>query len=350
VLVVFKQLEFIQSRALGYDKENVLIFTRTGAILKKQDAFIDELRKIPGVVTASASGHDMTGHNGGISGITWPGKNPEDRTEFERMHVDRGFFDMMGFELVEGRKFTESTEAEKGNVIFNESAIKYMGLTNPVGMVLDFNGDPYTIIGVVKDFNFESFHEPIKPLYIRMDPRPAGNIMVKIEAGKEPETIERINQFHKSFNPGFPFEYRFLDDDYQNQYTAERRVARLSRYFAGLAIIISCLGLFGLAAFTAERRVKEIGIRKVLGSGDARIVLLLSEEFMKIMLIALATAIPLSWFMTSSWLEGFQYRIELRWWYFAISGVAALAIAWLAVSYQTIRAARVNPVECLKIE
>ena len=144
--------------------------------------------------------------------------------------------------------------------------------------------------------------------------------------------------------------YRFLDEDYQNQYSAERRVAKLSRYFAGLAIIISCLGLFGLAAFTAERRVKEIGIRKVLGSGDARIVLLLSEEFMKIMIIALAIAIPLSWFMTAQWLEGFQYRIELQWWYFAVSGLAAIAIAWMAVSYQTIKASRVNPVDCLKVE
>src|SRR5262249_18478525 len=156
----------------------------------------------------------------------------------------------------------------------------------------------------------------------------------------EQETVARISQFYNSFNPGFPFAYRFLDEDYQNQYAAERRVARLSRYFAGLAIVISCLGLFGLAAFTAERRVKEIGIRKVLGSGDGRIVLLLSEEFMRIMIISLAIAIPLSWFMTSRWLEGFTYRIELQWWYFAVSGVAALGIAWLAVSYQTIKAAR----------
>ncbi|HZY82580.1 MAG TPA: ABC transporter permease [Cyclobacteriaceae bacterium] len=350
VLIVYKQIEFVQSRALGYNKNNVMIFSRSGEISKKQDAFIDELRKIPGVITASASSHDMTGHNGGISGITWPGKDPEDRTEFERMHIDRGFVEMMGIELKEGRMFTDNADNEKGNVMFNENAIKYMGLKDPVGKVLDFNGDPHTIIGVVKDFNFESFHEPIKPLYIVMDQRSAGNIMLKIEGGKEQDVVERVTRFHNSFNPGFPFVYRFVDEDYKDQYRAEQRVADLSRYFASLAILISCLGLFGLAAFTAERRVKEIGIRKVLGSGDARIVLLLSEEFMKIMFIALVIAVPASWYLTGSWLEGFQYRIELQWWYFAVSGLAALAIAWLAVSYQTIKASRINPVECLKVE
>jgi ABC-type antimicrobial peptide transport system permease subunit len=190
----------------------------------------------------------------------------------------------------------------------------------------------------------------MKPVYIILDPENSGNFMVKIESGKEQETIEKISEVYKSFNPGFPFSYRFLDEDLHEMYGAERRVATLSRYFAGLAIVISCLGLFGLAAFTAERRTKEIGIRKVLGSGDTRIVLLLSEEYMKIMLISLVIAIPTSWFMASRWLEGFVFRIELQWWYFAVSALVALVIAWLVVAFQTIKASRIKPVNCLKVE
>lgn len=350
VFVVFKQIDFIQSRDLGYNKDNVLIIGRAGAVIDKTQTFISEVRKIPGVTGASASGHDMTGHNSGTYMISWPGKDPENRTEFERVHAFEGFIELMGLELKAGRTLSGDTALEKSTIVFNESAIKFMGLTDPIGKTVDFGSGERTIVGVIKDFNYESFHEPIKPLYILLDPANAGNVMVKIEKGKEQETIARISDFYSSFNPGFPFSYHFLDEDYQQMYVAENRVATLSRYFAGLAILISCLGLFGLAAFTAERRLKEIGIRKVLGSGDARIVLLLSEEFMKIMIIALAISIPLSWYMTSTWLEGFVYRIELHWWYFAASALAALLVAGLAVSAQTIKAARVNPVKCLKIE
>jgi putative ABC transport system permease protein len=350
VLVVFKQIEFVQNRDLGYKKDNVLLIRREGVVVQKTETFVAELNNIPGVLAASANGHDMTGHNSGTSGITWPGKDPDDRTEFERMHGLAGFIEMMGMEMQEGRLLTGDTAVEKRTVIFNETAIKFMGITDPIGKTVDFGPDTRTIVGVVKDFNFESLHEPVKPAYIVLDPRNAGTIMVKLEGGKEQETIEKISVFYNSFNPGYPLRYRFLDDDYQSLYDAEKKVATLSRYFAGLAIVISCLGLFGLAAFTAERRLKEIGIRKVLGSGDARIVLLLSEEFMKIMIISLAIAIPLSWYMATQWLEGFVYRIELQWWYFAASGLAALVVAWLAVSMQTLKAARVNPVDCLRIE
>jgi predicted permease len=350
VLVVFKQIEFVQNQDLGYKKDNVLMFNREGAIFQNPEAFRNELKNIPGVVGVTASSHGMTGHNGGTYMVSWPGKDPENRTEFERVHTSKGFIEMMGIELKEGRSFSEDAKADSLNIVFNETAIKFMGITDPVGKVIDFGKEKRTIIGVVKDFNFESFREPIKPLFIIKDEQAAGNIMVKLEGGKEQETVERIAQFYTSFNPGFPFVYHFLDQDYSRMYTSERRVAKLSGYFAGLAILISCLGLFGLAAFTAERRLKEIGIRKTLGAGNSRIVYLLSEEFLKIMVISLVIAIPLSWFMASTWLENFSYRIQLEWWYFAASGFAALVIAWLAVSFQTLKAARVNPVDCLKME
>ena len=174
--------------------------------------------------------------------------------------------------------------------------------------------------------------------------------MARIEGGKEAETLERLNEFYKSYNPGFPLDYRFLDEDYQRQYVSEQRVSTLSRYFAGLAIVISCLGLFGLAAFTAQRRLKEIGIRKILGSSDFGIVRLLSGDFTRTVLTAIAIALPVSYFMARKWLDEFAYRIDLEWWYFAGSGVLALLIAWFTVGLQTIRAARVNPTQCIKDE
>ena len=174
--------------------------------------------------------------------------------------------------------------------------------------------------------------------------------MVRIEKGKERKTIAAVENFYKTFNPGFPFAYRFLDEDYQELYIAERRVATLSKYFAGLAILISCLGLFGLAAFTAERRVKEIGIRKILGSSNAAIVYLLSGEFTRMVLVSVVIALPVSWYLASKWLEGFVFRIDLQWWLFAGSGIIALLIAWMTVGIQTFKAARVNPTECLRSE
>jgi len=250
----------------------------------------------------------------------------------------------------EGRSFSRDIGADTARVIFNEAAIEAMGLKDPIGK----KAMGFEIIGVVKNFHFESFHRDVIPqLFILHRNRfasPPSLIMARIEGGKEVETLERINEFYKSYNPGFPLDYRFLDEDYQRQYVSEQRVSTLSRYFAGLAIVISCLGLFGLAAFTAQRRLKEIGIRKILGSSDFGIVRLLSGDFTKTVLAAIVIALPLSYFMTRKWLDEFAYRIDLEWWYFAGSGILALLVAWFTVGLQTIRAARVNPTQCIKDE
>jgi putative ABC transport system permease protein len=175
-------------------------------------------------------------------------------------------------------------------------------------------------------------------------------VMIKLGAGNQNETIAKVEQLYKNTNPGFAFEYRFLDEQYQQQYVAEQRVSTLSRYFAGLAVIISCLGLFGLAAFTAERRLKEIGIRKVLGSTEFGIISLLSADFTRIVFVAIVIATPISYFLTKSWLDEFAFRIDLTWWYFALAGILALVIAWLTVGAQALKAARINPVKCLRDE
>jgi putative ABC transport system permease protein len=350
VWVVYEQISFIQTRNLGYNKDNIIIVSREGNISQKQEAFFNEVRKVQGVVAASGSGHDMTGHNGGTYGVEWTGKNPDDRTEFERMSVDYGLIELLDVELKEGRSFSKDYAAEHEKIIFNEAAIAFMDMKDPIGKKVKLWGEEKEIVGVVRDFNFETFHEQVKPVFFFLAPQNAGNIMIRIETGQEQETLARLEKFYTTFNPGFPFNYRFLDEDYQELYTAERRVATLSRYFAVLAVLISCLGLFGLAAFTAERRMKEIGIRKILGSSNRGIVYLLSGEFTKMVLIAVAIALPASYYIVTLWLEGFVFRIDIQWWFFACSGLAALLIAWLTVGIQTLKAARINPTECLKNE
>jgi ABC-type antimicrobial peptide transport system permease subunit len=226
-----------------------------------------------------------------------------------------------------------------------------MGFENAIGTHIKGLGS-LEVIGVVKDFHLESLHEEVKPQVILLHQRfaPPSTIMVRIESGQERETLKRLDVLYKEYNPGFPLDYDFLDDEYQALYVSEQRVSTLSKYFAGLAIVISCLGLFGLAAFTAQRRIKEIGIRKILGSSAFGIVRLLSGEFTKTVFIAIMIALPLSYLIASKWLADFAYRIELQWWFFAGSGCLALLIALGTVTLHTVRASRVNPTECLKQE
>lgn len=350
VLVVYKQVHFIQTRNLGYNKTNVMIVNRNEMGADATRSFVRSLRQVPGVTAASLSGHDMTGHNGGTYGVEWEGKDPNDRTEFERMAGDYGLAELLGFELKEGRFFAEEFIADSSRIIFNEAAIEWMGMRDPVGKKIKLWGTELEIVGVLKNFNYESLHEPVKPLFMYLNTQHTGSVMIRIESDAPQETVAAVEGVYKAVNPGFPFNYRFIDDDYQRLYAAERKVSALSKYFAGLAVLISCLGLFGLAAFTAERRLKEIGIRKILGSSNTQIVYLLSRDFTRMVLAAMLIALPLSWYMVSSWLETFEFRIELEWWFFAGAGISALIIAWITVGMQTVKAATVSPVQCIRTE
>lgn len=352
VVVVYKQIEYIQSKNLGYNKDNVIHFGRNGSLQSKTnlETFLSELNNIPGVVKASSTSHDLTGHNSGTSGLKWEGRDPEDKTEFENFTVNHDMIETLDIEMVAGRTFSRDFRADTASIIFNEAGIEFMGLKDPLGKTVVLWGREMQIIGIVKNFHFESLYENIKPAFFRYDPGNTYHVMARIASGKEKETIAGIQRLYEKINPGFAFEYSFLDDDYAQQYIAEQRVATLSRYFASLAILISCLGLFGLAAFTAERRLKEIGIRKVLGSTEFGIVVLLSKDFTRIVLTSIVIALPLSYFLTSYWLEDFVFRTPLHWWYFASAGVTALIIAWLTVGSQAIKAANINPSKCLKDE
>jgi ABC-type antimicrobial peptide transport system permease subunit len=250
--------------------------------------------------------------------------------------------------LKEGRSFSKTFNDGYSKIILNETAVKMMGLTDPVGKDIDLNGESQ-IIGVVKDFHYGSLHNPIDPLILRFDPT-GPNIMVRIKAGTEVNTIERLKKFYSEFLPGYTFDFTFLDDDYQALYVSEMRVAALSRYFAVLAILISCLGLFGLAAFTAQKRQKEISIRKVLGATVSDVSMMLSGDFLKLIFFALVIALPVAWWAMHKWLQSFSDRVTISWWFFIVPGMMALLLALITVSFQSIKAATANPVKSLSAE
>jgi hypothetical protein len=257
--------------------------------------------------------------------------------------------ELLNLHLVDGRFFSRDHQ-DSINIVVNEAAIRAMGMKNPVGKTIGLGPFKPMIVGVIKDFHYESLHSPVAPMFFILAPQYTQKIMVKLVAGDPRPVIDRIQHLSKDFNPEFAFEFRFVDEDYNAQYNSELRVSLLARYFAGIAIIISCLGLFGLASYTAERRFKEIGIRKALGSSNAGIIYLLSFDFTKVVAIAIVIALPVSFFILRRWLDDFVFKIDLEWWYFIGSGGLALLIAWLTVASQAAKASRINPVNCLRSE
>jgi predicted permease len=352
VLVVYRQVEFVRSASLGYNKSNLISFMLSGALqdVRKQELLIEQAKRIPGIESASSMNHNLTGHNGGTSGVEWQGKDPQDRTEFERFFVNYDMIETLGLEMADGRSYSRDFLSDTLGIIFNENAIAFMGMKDPIGKTVKLWGQERKIIGVVKDFHYESLHETYKPVFIVLAPNETYRFVARLTAGKEKEALDQLASLYSSINPGFIFDYTFVDATYQAQYAGEERVATLSKYFAALAILISCLGLFGLAAFTAERRLKEIGIRKVLGSSEFGIVYLLSRDFTQIVMIAIVLAIPISYYISQTWLSTFAFRIPLEYWFFVAAGASGLFIAWFTVGFQALRAARVNPTQCLKNE
>lgn len=348
VLVVNEQMEYTQTKNLGFDRDNVMSFESRGHRDSAQ-VFLSMLKNIPGVVNVSnMAGSILDGQNN-QSGYSWRGEETDKKYLFQSPIIGHNVIECLDMELLAGRSFSTNFKEEYNNIILNESARKMMELEDPIGQRIVYGKEERQIIGIVQDFNYGSIHQKVEPLIFRFGSW-GSNIMTKVKAGTEQATIEKIQVLHQQFNPGYPFEFTFMDEDYQQLYEAESRVAVLSKYFSGLAIIISCLGLFGLAAFTAERRSKEIGIRKVLGSSVWGIVHLLSKDFTKMVLIAIGIALPISYWISQNWLAGFAYKIELEWWYFLIAALVTMLIAWLTVGLQTIKAARVNPVQFLKSE
>jgi len=349
VFIIYQQIKFIQDADPGYNKNNLLRIAAEGNLSAKQDAFIEELKKIPGVKNASATYHRMVGHNYASDGLQWPGENPNDDVAFEIFGVGYDFIETMGMHIKEGRSFSKIYGSDSSNLIINEAAVRAMHMKDPVGKTVRFLGKNMQIIGVVKDFHFESMHEAIKPSVLNIVPH-GGTIIAKVSNNNQQASINAIQHLYKTFNPGFPFTFNFLDEAYQQQYESETRVSVLSKYFAALAIIISCLGLFGLAAFTAQRRRKEIGIRKVVGASVSSITAMLSKDFLKLVLFSLLIAFPVSWWIMDKWLQSFAYRISISPYVFLVAGISVIAITILTISFQSIKAAIANPVKSLRTE
>jgi putative ABC transport system permease protein len=352
VLIVYKQLNFIQSKNLGYNRDNIVHFEipieMDSAKLVAAASFVNELNTIPGVVNASSYYHNLTGDHGAISHFEWPGKNPNMDIEFSNLEVGYNFLQTMNIKIKEGRNFSNSPNSQN-EIIFNETAIKDMGLKDPIGKTIKFWGMERQIIGVAADFNFESLYQSVKPCFFQVYPV-MPNVLVKIKGGTEKQTLDKIQTAFKAFSPGMAFDYRFLDEDYRALYVSEKRVGLLSQYFAGLVIIISCLGLFGLAAFTAQRRQKEIGIRKIVGASVGNVTFLLSKEFLKLVLVSLIIAFPLVWWAMNNWLNDFAYRIPISADVFVITAVSVLLITVFTISFQALKAALMNPVKSLRSE
>ena len=349
VVVIHRQVQYVSNKHLGYNRDNVILFSQDGDISDRSETFFNELRKIPGVVHAGGTSHGLLRSVSTNPGLEWDGKAPEERILFERFFVDYDFYETMEFQMAEGRWFSQEYATDSTKMVINETAAGAMGFSaeEAIGQQVKLSEDFHLeIIGVVKDFHYMSLHESVEPAYFHL-----GNtwtVAARLEAGREEEALARINSLYRQFAPGYNFDYAFLDNSYKALYESEKRVGILSSYFAGFAVIISCLGLFGLVTFTAERRIKEIGIRKVLGATTSNIVMLLSKDFIRLVLASIVMALPLSYLFMQKWLAQFAYKIELSAWIFVSAAGISLVIAWLTVGSQAFKAANVNPVESLK--
>jgi ABC-type antimicrobial peptide transport system permease subunit len=283
--------------------------------------------------------------------MTWEGKDPTTRTVVIHTTVGYGWLKMLNLTLLQGRDFSPAFPTDTNAYIINETALKLIGYKDPIGRPLSIFDQHYKIIGVVKDFHFKSLHDPIEPLLINLNEQIHwGFIMVKARQGQTREAVASIEKVHREFEPQFPFQYHFSDEEYQRLYNNEQMIGRLSDSFAVLAAFISCLGLLGLAMFTAEQRTKEIGIRKILGASELNIFGMLSKDFLQLVGIALVIASPLAWLLMNNWLREYAYRINISWWIFIVAGGAALLIALLTISFQAFKAAVANPVTSLRSE
>ena len=349
MLVIQQQMDFLKNENLGYEKEQLLFVTMNPQIQSKYNSFKAELANLPGVQSVAASHSQLTEFFNSSSELHWEGKDPSDDRQFIFETVTPDYLTTIGASLVEGRDFSTDHPADTSNFIINESAVQQMGLQPPLlGQSLEMWGSQGQIVGVVKDFHFTSLKSTIKPLVLIMNSPYVWTANVRLDGRQIPETLRQMERICQQYSPAYPFEYAFADEAYQRLYENEQVVSRLSSIFAFLAIFVSCLGLFGLATFMAERRHKEISIRKVLGATAGSVVGLLSKDFLQLVLIALVVASPLAYYFMDQWLQDFAYRIDMPWWVFVLAGGLAVGIAFFTVSLQSVKAALADPVESLR--
>lgn len=347
-IIVYQQVQHVKGRDLGYNKENLVKIPVTGDMIKNYVPIEEDMKASGMIESIGLNNSDILSGGNNTSGLEWQGGVDTENVLVSVRNITSGFFNTTGMEIIEGRGFSENPAKDSTNIIVSESFAKLMGSGSAIGKTVE---EDYPVIGVVKDYLYDDMYGSSDPVIFFNDPSEARFMYVKAKSGSATASaLAAMEASLKKFNPAFPFEYEFVDDAYDAKFKSEKLIGSLSQIFALLAILISCLGLFGLSAFTADQRRKEIGVRKVLGSSITGIVALLSKDFMRLVLLAILIAIPIAWLLMQNWLEGYAYRISINAWAFVIAGAIAIIIALLTISFQALNAARVNPVKSLRSE
>jgi putative ABC transport system permease protein len=348
--VVYRQLQYIKTKDLGYQKENVLYMPAMHLFARDDQAKKNEFLQNPNVLSVTGSVPPIFMRDG-TENVDWEGKYPEQKISINPISVDYDYLKTFNMKMAQGRFFSREYSTDISNYILNETAVKMMGMQSPLGKRFSIGNQQGTVIGVVKDYHHGSLHTPIEPIVFKLFYEPEVRmISIRVNSTNVPGTLKFIESKYKKIAPNFLFRYNFLDETIDNFYKTEQKLGSIARYLTFLTMFIACLGLLGLSLYLVEQRTKEIGIRKVFGASVSGIIWLISKEFMKWVMIAFIIACPLAWYVMNHWLQNFVYRTSIEWWMFVFTGVAALAIAFLTISFQTIKAARTNPVESLKYE
>ena len=351
-LFIYNQLNFMRNQKLGYDKEHLIVMGMRGDMRKQFDAMKDEFKKDPNVLgVTAASNPPIYGYSFSNSLWRWEGQAPDEEILMRALMADVDYFSVLGMEIIDGEDFSRAWPFDKEfSCVINEEAARVMGMGEPVGQWLNVGKNKGTIRGVVKDYHFSPLSQKIEPLIIIFLPPSSRTIFVRLQSDNITKTLAGIEDVWNKFAPQYEFRYRFLDESLDSLYRSEQRIGRISRYFSLLAIIISCLGLFGLASYMAEQRTKEIGVRKILGASIPNIVYILNKEMTKWVIVANIIAWPLAYFGARQWLKSYAYRIEIGILPFLAAALLTFFIALLTVSYQSIRSARANPADALRYE
>lgn len=351
-IIVFQQIQHAKNRPVGYSRTGLITLAMEPEVRQHYEAIRSELKNSGAIEEMAASNSPLTQVWNTNGGFEWEGKDPNLAVDFPNNKVAYEFGKTVSWKIKEGRDFSRQFATDSAAFIINESAAKFLGFKTPVGSTLKWNGQPFTIIGVVNDIMQESPFYPVRPtLYHLSDNEFMFNVIMKLSPHRNArQSLGIIEQVLKKYTPAVPFDYKFVDEEFGNKFRTEERIGKLSSYFAALAIFISCLGLFGMASFVAEQRTKEIGIRKVLGASVVNLWRLLSTEFFLLVLLSCIIAAPVAWYYLKSWLANYDYRIEIRWQVFVLAGLTALFITLLTVSFQAIKAALANPVKSLRTE
>ncbi|MEN0055447.1 MAG: ABC transporter permease [Mucilaginibacter sp.] len=350
--VVYRQIQYAKERPAGYNKAGLISMRMmNGAVHEHFDVVKNELLKSGAITNIAESGSTTTTVGTYSGGLEWVNKDPNAAVDFPNIDVSPDYGKTIGWQFKAGRDFSQAFKTDSLAFIINEAAVKYMGFKKPIGENITWNGVSFHVVGVIKDMVMQSPYQEVQPSMFHLSGDASRIVTIRLNpAMGANEALNKIEHVFKIYNPAQPFEYSFVDEQYARKFGEEQRIGQLSAVFASLAVLISCLGLFGMAAFMAEQRVKEIGVRKILGASIFNLWSLLSADFAMLVMIALVISFPLAYYFMHSWLQGYQYKAELSWWIFALAGVCTITITLLTVSFHTVKAALVNPVKSLRSE